>query len=619
MGPIERSIFKMFFELAECYQGTLSDFMPYSPASSRQAWEGLEPNLKREIIKNAEPYLNYNYPSIPATLYMKFCRMGNRTDFEEVYFKRRNVLNTLVLAECVEYQGRFLDDIINGIFVLCEESGWQLPPHNSYMRHTPNRLLPDVTAPVLDLFACETGAELAMIYYLLKQELSRISLDIPKRIMHELDTRIIKPYLDTHFWWMGNGNEPMCNWTIWCTQNILLTTFTTGQSEYVKSRVFKKATQSIDYFLKEYGDDGCCDEGAQYYRHAALCLFNAMEVLNGVTNNYFSSLYENQKIKNMAAYIDHVHVSGPYYINFADCSAKAGFAGVREFLFGKRTWNLSLMSFAAEHYQANPDPLLQSEINLFYRIQSIFTHQEITHFKPTSHPKPDLFYPSVGLFIARDKNFCLAVKAGDNDDSHNHNDTGSFTIYKHGQPLFVDIGVESYTKKTFSSERYDIWTMQSDYHNTPTINHLMQKAGAHYKATNVQTCFTDATSFIKMNLATAYPDNGNLTSYHRQVSLYKDTVYQDNRIVITDTIIPNSDINSDSNIILNLITYEKPSLQNEQILIGQLAILELSPCFSHIEIEQLPITDPRLALCWDHDLYRIRITLNQLQATLTIH
>ena len=39
------------------------------------------------------------------------------------------------------------------------------------------------------------------------------------------------------------------------------------------------------------------------------------------------------------------------------------------------------------------------------------------------------------LFIARDSSFCLAVKAGDNDDNHNHNDTGSLTLYKNGKPV----------------------------------------------------------------------------------------------------------------------------------------------------------------------------------------
>ncbi|MBP0575285.1 heparinase II/III family protein, partial [Mycobacterium tuberculosis] len=83
-------------------------------------------------------------------------------------------------------------------------------------------------------------------------------------------------------------------------------------------------------------------------------------------------------------------------------------------------------------------------------------------------------FPSVGVLVARDDRFALAVKAGDNGDSHNHNDTGSITLYKDGRPVLIDVGVESYTQKTFSPRRYEIWTMQSAYHNLPTFAGVMQ-------------------------------------------------------------------------------------------------------------------------------------------------
>ena len=46
----------------------------------------------------------------------------------------------------------------------------------------------------------------------------------------------------------------------------------------------------------------------------------------------------------------------------------------------------------------------------------------------------------------------------------------------------IDVGVETYTAKTFSSKRYEIWTMQSAFHNLPTINGVMQAAGRQYRS-----------------------------------------------------------------------------------------------------------------------------------------
>ena len=80
----------------------------------------------------------------------------------------------------------------------------------------------------------------------------------------------------------------------------------------------------MDYFLKDYGNDGCCEEGAQYYRHAGLCLYGAMTVLNTVTDGHFDTLFRWDKVKNIASYILNVHVNDKYYFNFADCSPIAG-------------------------------------------------------------------------------------------------------------------------------------------------------------------------------------------------------------------------------------------------------------------------------------------------------
>ncbi|NLZ81256.1 MAG: heparinase [Clostridiales bacterium] len=600
----------MFIEIAKAYNKPLSDFSLYPNIKDRDSWTNIPLSHKTCLIKEGERYVNYDYPIITATSYMNFLRTGNRVDFEDIYFKRRYALNALVLAECAENRGRFLDDIINGIFFLCEESGWQLPPHNSYSRHSSQELLADSTSPVLDLFACETGALLGTIYYLMGSVLDEVHPSITKRILHELDFRIIRPYLDSHFWWMGDGKEPTLNWTIWCTQNILITAFTTSLGAEIKKNVLTKAAQSIDYFLDDYGEDGCCDEGAGYYRHAGLCLFNTLKVLNHVSNNAFISLYDNKKIKNIATYILNVHVHDEYYANFADCSPIAGRAGVREFLFGKKIKNSNMMAFAAKDFLANPDKLELKEMNLFYRLQGTFTMVEIMNYDisiPIHYE--DLYYESVGLFIARDNNLFLAVKAGDNDDNHNHNDTGSFTIYKDGKPLFIDIGVETYTKKTFSSSRYEIWTMQSAYHNLATINGVMQRDGKEYCAKDVEVNLSKSKVAISMDIASAYPKESGLLTYIRNAEIKKGK-----EIIIHDRFTLDSDSN---NVILSLMTYEKPNKEVFGFSIGDLGKVTIKGDYSLI-IEEIQVTDKRLQTAWKHNIYRVLLNVTSSEIKLTI-
>lgn len=601
----------MITEFAASVHKPLSLFAPYPAAGRRDAWEALPEEIRTGLIKNGEEYLNFSYPSLTAVDFMEFTKSGNRNHYEKKLFLRRTALDALVLAECAEHEGRFLEDIINGLYLICEENAWQLPAHNSYIRDTPQFILPDVTRPVIDLFAAETASVLAVAEYLLREELFSVSPFLSEMINKNLKERIFVPYLEEHFWWMGDGTSHMNNWTVWCTQNVLLAAFTRELPEDVKNRIFQKACKSMDYFLDEYGEDGCCDEGAQYYRHAGLCLFNSLEILNGISDNAFLPVYEMEKIKNIASYILTAHIDGIYYVNFADCSPVAGRCGAREYLFGKRTGNRDLMAFAASDYQMGSDPFTKEEHNLFYRLQAAFTHREMTAFdKNQIITHKDFWYESVGIFMARDERLYLAVKAGDNDDSHNHNDTGSFTIYKDGRPMFIDVGVETYTKKTFSPDRYDIWTMQSRYHNLPTFfdgeREIMQRNGACYRAENVSHQMGEKLCRISMDIGAAYPDD-RIHSYVRKAVLEKG-----NQITISDHYegeLPCP--------VLSLMFYEEPDIQGNTVFIGDLGSFTVFGA-SDIKKEMIPITDERLKITWKHPVYRLLLSMKERDLTLTI-
>lgn len=625
-------------DIAEGYLGKLSKYDPFPGAVEKIS--SLHSNyevLYSKIIQDGEAILDEEFPRLRATDYMRFRREGNRALFEADYFRKRHMLNCFVMAEIAEGKGRFLDRIIDGIFSICEESSWCLPAHNTYIRDTTQFILPDADRPVLDLFACETGELLTMILYLISDRLDSVSNLITKRIRSELRRRIITPFLTEHFWWMGDGDEPMCNWTPWCAQNVMLCAFLDSGLEITdeeRHHIFIRSAAAVDFFLKEYGEDGCCDEGAQYYKHAGLCLYGCLEVLNGISNDSFDILYSRDKIKNIAAYISKVHVAGPWYFNFSDCSPKAGRTGIREYLFGMHTKQNFLCDFAARDFVKSISELnlLMDEsikLNLYYLTQACYYAEDILGYvnKRTAEDEslgyipnesvPDAWFESVGLLILHGKRFDLAIKAGDNDDSHNHNDTGSITLYKNGQPILVDIGVETYSAKTFSNDRYSIWTMQSGYHNLPTINGSDELAGSSYCATNVSIIHESITendnsssqimSGLSMNLETAFPEDVSSKCYFkRNVILNRSSDSSSEESVIL-----NDETDSDD-VILNFITYYEPKAGNDginHIQVGD-ANLDISGA-SSIEIETLPITDERLQTAWDHDLYRIRLKMNK--------
>jgi hypothetical protein len=460
----------VFTERLSAVPERLGDFQPAPPASDRSSWENLPDEVRAVLIAEGAAAAAIPFPDLPATLYLDYTRSGDRHRFETRYFARRRMLNALALAECAEGQGRFLDRVIDGVLLILDESGWQLPAHNSQQRGGKRDALPDPEQPVVDLFAAETGAQLAVLAALLGLEMEAATPGILARIDRELERRIFAPYLGRGFWWMGReGDGPTNNWTAWCTQNLLLAAFCRPLDQSRRRDIVGHAAASLDAFLAGYGEDGACAEGALYYRHAALCLFTSLLVLDAIAPDVFHPLWREPKLRNLAEYIVNVHIADRQYFNFGDCSAVLDACGAREFLFGLWVGSRSLADFAAADWQRDQRLTLLGEISAFTRVQLAFTAAELAGYRPAPVEIRNRFLSSVGLFLARNDRFSLAVRAGHNGDSHGHNDVGSLIVYKDGQPVLIDIGVETYSARSFSAERYDIWTVQSAWHNLPTF------------------------------------------------------------------------------------------------------------------------------------------------------
>ncbi len=107
-----------------------ADFHPFPTAAERAPWEALSPDLRGLIVKRGEELLGYQWPSATAADYMDFARTGDRSRYETAFNLRRRALVGLVLAECVEGRGRFLDDIINGAVGHLRGELLGIPAHN---------------------------------------------------------------------------------------------------------------------------------------------------------------------------------------------------------------------------------------------------------------------------------------------------------------------------------------------------------------------------------------------------------------------------------------------------------------------------------------------------------
>ncbi|MFN2155857.1 MAG: heparinase II/III family protein, partial [Anaerolineae bacterium] len=111
---------------------------------------------------------------------------------------------------------------------------------------------------------------------------------------------------------------------------------------------------------------------------------------------------------------------------------------------------------------------------------------------------------------------------GHNAESHNHNDVGNFIVYVDGKPLVVDAGVETYSRKTFSPQRYEIWTMQSAYHSLlPTVDGIMQAPGGEFAARSVEYAADDDGAQFSLDIAGAYPQEAGIKTWARTIDFQR--------------------------------------------------------------------------------------------------
>ncbi len=496
------------------------DWEPFPGIDDRSAWSQADQDRLRSFSMEAGKFLEYDWPYIPATASLAYLRTGDRDEYQQLSFEKRKVLGTMLLAEIYENEGRFIDQIVNGIWSICEESFWGVPAH------LPRNVdgLADESDPIVDLFAAETATYLAWADYFLGEKLDSITPQIRKRIRNEANQRIFEPLMDKYHGWMGpnkNGRAPN-NWNPWICSNWINSILLLEEDQEKRTAAVHKALQVLDEFLNPYPEDGGCDEGPSYWGAAAASLYDNISLLNLATNNAFAYVCEDPKFRNMGQFIYRAQISEEYFLNFADADPQPKMAAGMIYRYGKDIDDQAMMNFGAYYYQGGD--VILPRFHYFRYFFELFISEEIEQTQGKLPLPGDVWLPDLEVMVARDvegetSGFYLAAKGGHNDESHNHNDLGNYVVYYNGLPLIIDVGRGTYTRKTFSNQRYDIWYNNSNYHNAPSIGTYVQQPGPQYTADLVAYKPGEQNVTLSMDLSAAYPAEAGIDFWERTISL----------------------------------------------------------------------------------------------------
>ena len=513
---------------------------PYPQFEDRRAWEGLPANVRGAYVDLGSEMAAGEWPLLLATQYLDYRRNGNRSRHAAGYFARRSMLASLVIAECIEGKGRFLDEIVNGIWLICEESSWCIPAHVGVQRAGTD--LADTTEPIVDLFAAETGAYLAWTDYLLGARLNQVSPLVRPRILREVDARILCPCMARDdFWWMGFGTRRVNNWNPWINSNWLASVLLLESDQAARATAVAKILRSLDRFLDPYPADGGCDEGPNYWGRAGASLLDCLELLHSASQGEID-VYDQPLIQEIGRYIYRVQIAGRWFVNFADADALVVPTALATLRYGQRIADEKLMALGAWAAEEEDARCARASVQLRRKrlpdlnriLRTLFSLGDLDSVAPLPPLPRESWLCGIQVLVARDREgstegLFVAAKGGHNAESHNHNDVGQFIVSVDGCPVLADAGVETYTAKTFGPHRYDIWTMQSAHHNLPTIDGAMQQPGLDHAARDVTYDLEPDGPRLTLDIGGAYGPDAKIRTWHRSVKLQRGVA-----VVVTD-------------------------------------------------------------------------------------
>lgn len=574
-----------------------AEFTPFAGTSAAQK-KIVTPN----IIAEAEKLLDRGVPALPASLYMEYYRTGNRSHYEGPYFARRNAVTTLLFAEMTERKGRFTDLLVDYIWAVCEESTWVIPAHNRPDHGNPINCLPDAfmlddddEVKNIDLFSASTAAVMSLAWYFGGEILDGVTPVIRRRIRGLIKKRIFRSFYDESDngnGWIGAHGGALNNWTPWIVSNILLAVMLCEDNDSFRELAVEKSMVILDRFTKNYPDDGGCDEGPGYWGVAGASYFDCVEIISDLTGGRIS-LTDMDFLRRMCEYHVDFNLCGNVYANFADAGHLLGSEYAQLARMGRRLNSDKLKAYVYKNGRHDNYNYMHSSSCPYRSVMNVF------------EPFPDeteysgrdiILYPDLEVMIAKNpvNGMALAAKGGSNAESHNHNDIGQFILFKNGKPVFIDPGVETYCKDTFSSKRYTLWTMRSLYHNLPEINGCEQKCGGQYRAEIISCENGEFTT----QLRGAYPPEAGIVSYIRTVALDDSGAHITDRIELEQ---------GSGDFTLSLMCAEKPVLREGGLTLTDAGAEAEFGGFDRAETDSVPL-DAKLTSEWStNELTRVRL------------
>ena len=310
----------------------------------------------------------------------------------------------------------------------------------------------------------------------------------------------------------------------------------------------------------------------------------------------------------MGEFITRAYIGGGYFVNFADASPRPHHSPMLVYRFGKAVGSQRMMAmggYLAE--QADFENKVPDGRSLLRNLPELFYTRELLGVKAAEPLLADSWLPDIQVMFSRDmadslQGLYLAAKAGHNEESHNHNDVGSFLIYKNGHPAIIDVGGATYTRD-YGSE----WVRDSAFHNLlPVVDGKVQRKGRKYSAWNVTFERSDGEVVLVQDFAPAYGESSGISKWERTYRHRKG-----HSIVISDHY---EFAEQPGAVLLPMMLHRPPVVPVPgKVLIELVEDTRLTVTYDPEQfdyvIDEIDVEDRNVAAKWGDKLYRMNFVL----------
>lgn len=475
-------------------------FQPAPSIDNRKYWNEIASSKSgQDYLKKALSLLN-KAPEVPISdeIYRRANKEGNRAIYKPRYYRTMERLEHFVLAECIENEGRFLDQIIKYSEAIMDMKSWVHPNHDD----GENGVLEGIRITI-DLGARRFGSDLALVELLIKDKLPS---EFRTTIETHLQRRIIDSYLhscktnDENNRWIKSTS----NWNSVCTSGSVFTTISMSKNREDRIAAIGSALNSIKYYLSGFGQDGYCSEGAGYWNYGFEHYLYLAKILQDYTNGAVDLFNAGnpEKMENVGNYPKRYRIQSNVCAPFSDGSSTVDYDGGFAYTMSMKHYGLTMPAPRKITKRHDPFPAVFQLIR--WNDGELGDKDNIDIEEPAEDLPNHTYFEDFGIVISRGKQnipLSIAIKSGHNAENHNHSDVGSYSIVLGNEIITGDIGAPSYRAGAFDPENA---ARSSWGHPVPRIDSKLQSNGKAFSGEITKTVFSKDMDRVEMDISSAY-------------------------------------------------------------------------------------------------------------------